>query len=114
MISFYWVSPHVGWLTDLTDWIRDLVESVMGQLMAYFTDLFQLWFAAAIDTALLILNAVPFPDFLSGVSICGILSGGGPIVGWAISTMQVPAGVALIAAGFAFRMGRKVFTVFQW
>jgi hypothetical protein len=106
--------PHIGWLTDLTNWIVVIIKSLMPFIFAFFTDLLELVVSAGVDSAIFIIYIVPTPDFLSGVSICGILSNGGSTVGWAISTMQVPAGMALISAAFAFRMARKVFTVFQW
>ena len=106
--------PHVGWLADLTKWLRELADKAFTEAMQFFADQLELLFSHGVDIFLAVINAIPVPTFFQGISLCSILSQAGPLVGWATMTMQLPAGVALISAAFVFRMTRKALTLFQW
>lgn len=106
--------PRVGWLTDLTNWLRDLVKTMFAEAIEFAKDFIELAFAMFVDGVLTVINAIPVPEFLDGISICSILGDAGPSVAWAVGAMRVPEGMAVIAAGFLFYLVRKVVTLFQW
>ena len=83
------------------------IESFLGDLIFTFIEhVLNMW--------LLVLSAIPIPGFISGVTICGTLGQAGPIASWAIGTLRLGEGLALIAAAFVFRMVRKILTLAQW
>jgi hypothetical protein len=110
----YAAPAHAGWLTDLTNWFGRQIRAVFTALVDFLKDLLELQISFYVDVILTVLNAIPVPDFLGGFTICGILSGGGGTVIWALTTMRVPEGMVLIAGGFAFYVVRKIFTLGQW
>lgn len=108
------LAPRVGWLTDLTNWLRDLVKTMFAEAIEFAKDFIELAFAMFVDAVLVVIAAIPVPEFLDGLSICGILGDAGPSVAWAVGAMRVPEGMAIIAAGFLFYLVRKAVTLFQW
>lgn len=108
------IAPRVGWLTDLTNWLRELVRTIFLEAVEFAKDFLEFQLEMIVDVVLAIVNAVPVPQFLDGYTICGILSLAGPTVSWAVTTMRIPEGMLLISAGFVFYIIRKVVTLFQW
>lgn len=106
--------PRVGWLTDLTNWLRDLVKTMFTEAIEFAKDFIEMAFAMFVDVVLVVIAAIPVPEFLDGLSLCSILGDAGPSVAWAVGAMRVPEGMAIIAGGFLFYLVRKVVTLFQW
>lgn len=110
------MNMRAGWLTDLTNWIGEQLGAFFGALVSLLKDLIIFLVEAVLTVVELAIGALSalVPDELAGVSICGMLASAGPTVQWAVSTFNVPEGMALISAGFVFRMVRKLSTAFQW
>lgn len=60
------------------------------------------------------LNPIPVPPFLTNYSMSSILGGTGSIVGFFMSELNIGPSLALIGAGYVFRLLRKFLTLFQW
>lgn len=107
---------QAGWLTDLTNWLRDQLGALFDALVEFLKDLLVLAVEAVLELLALAVEALSalVPDELAGVSICSMLASAGPTVQWAVTTFHIPEGMALVAAAFVFRMGRKLLTLFQW
>jgi hypothetical protein len=102
------------WLTSLTAWITGLIKGLWVDLVNYFNEAWinvsQIVLSSIADTV----HAIPSPDFLNDYSM-GHLFGYLPSdFLYFISYFNLPECFALIAAGFSFRMVRKVITLFQW
>lgn len=108
------ITPNAGWLTDLTNWLKGVVTAFFRAIKDFFLDFLELAVKTLVDGILLIANAIPSPDFLSNVSICGFLNSAGPTVGWILGTFHITEGVVMVTAALVFRMTRKALTLFQW
>lgn len=100
-------------LNDLTQWLADLVKRAFGALFDLVNDA-----AVSIVTAFLhalaaLIASIPVPDFLSA-GLASLWAGLSPGIVYLASAAGVPQALALIGSGFAFRLLRKVFTLFQW
>lgn len=105
---------RVGWLSALTDWLKDTVIRLFSSFVDFMKDWLELQFDIAVTVVTKILQALPPPTFLDQYTLCGILSNAGPTVGWALSKMHIVEGMAVISFGFAFYFVRKILTLGQW
>lgn len=104
----------MDWLSSITEWIKTLVTNLWNSLIEFLGDF---W----IDIAEAILNAlagtvesIPSPGFLDSVSLGSLVSAFPPDVLYFVGFLQLPSAFGLISSGVAFRMARKVATLFQW
>lgn len=98
----------------ITGWFIDLVIDLFGAIWDFFGDLF-------IDLADVVLTAVadaissiPAPDFLSSNNLGSLINMMDADILFFVGILQIPTGLGLLASGFAVRMLRKIFTLFQW
>lgn len=107
---FAWVGPYV---TALLDWLVQLVKDVFLSLVELLQQ-FAVWVLDGVLGAIAsLIEAVPVPDFLSG-GLQAYVSAIDPGVLWLVTQSGLPDAVALLGAGFVFRMVRKAVTLFQW
>lgn len=101
-------------IAQFTAWLFGLFQSVFTALWDIVTDLFvaiaEIVFLALAAT----INAIPAPDFLAQYSLGGLLSQMPDYVLYFVGSMKLTECFAVIGAGFAFRMMRKIFTLGQW
>lgn len=103
-----------GWLDKLTGWIANAIHSVFQAVVSLLKDMLVAAFAALLALVVLIVQAIPVPDFLKNFSMASILGGAGPIVGFFMSELNIGIALGMIGAGYAFRLLRKFLTLFQW
>lgn len=108
------MNMHAGWLDDLTNWLRELVEKLWDAIEAFFTDLILLALETGLDLLATAFESLPVPDFMSTYSIGGLLGNAGPTVGWFVSTFKISECMAVIGAGYVFRITRKIVTMGKW
>lgn len=89
--------------TELTDFFRELGHDVLYSTL-------EALFAVIVQIA----NSIPVPDFLTSYNLNTILGEGGPWVAFVFGNLGFGSCLAVIAAGWAFRLLRKVFTLGQW
>lgn len=104
----------MGWLTNFTNWLREQFLALWNALVELLGDLVVWLVEAMLDLVVVIVEALPAPDFIADYSICALLSSAGPTAAWALGSFRIAEGLGLLAAGFAFRMLRKLLTLFQW
>lgn len=102
------------WLLKLTNWLAALISGLWSDFTEFLHDWGLNLLEMLTDFAVEVVNGLPVPDFLDGLSLCGYLNAAGPIVGWAMGAMHIPEGMALIGGAIVFRMLRKLLTLFQW
>lgn len=105
---------RVGWLDDITNWLRDLVSDVWDAFVTLVKDVLVWCVEIVLSVVAWVVELIPVPDFLSGVSIASMLGSAGPSVAWLVSTFRIGECIALIAAAYAFRLLRKLLTLGQW
>lgn len=103
-----------GWLKPLQDWLLAQLRSLWDALEELAGDMFLFWLKQMLAVNLWVLSHLPIPDFIKDYTICALLQAAGPTVGWALNTFQIPLGLSFIAAGYVFRLLRKLITLFQW
>jgi hypothetical protein len=102
------------WISDFTQWLVDLVKAFIKAIWDFCVDVIIELVDLLLSAFALLLDKLPAPDFLSqygfGSIICNIDSS----ILFFVNIVRIPEGLGLLALGFAFRMLRKVFTLFQW
>ena len=98
----------------LIAWLGELIKSVWT---AFSDFLSEIW----IDIADIVLQAlaavivsIPVPSFLSSYSIGQIIGYMPSEILYFVGLLHMSEGFALISGGVAFRMVRKLITLFQW
>lgn len=100
-------------LTEFTEWLYNLVKTIFTSLWTFLQDAFIAIFKAIVEAFVSLISAIPVPDFLQG-GLTSIWGGLDPGVSYALTQAGLPAALALVGAGYAFRMVRKFVTLFQW
>lgn len=98
----------------ITGWFIDLVVDLFGAIWDFFVDLF-IDLADVVLTAIAdVISAMPAPEFLSANNLGSLINMMDSDILFFVGILQIPAGLGLLASGFAVRMLRKIFTLFQW
>lgn len=100
-------------LADFTSWLFGLIKSLFGPLWDFLGDVLLNFLDLLVTGFVAVVAAIPVPDFLqSGLSSAwgGLDSG----VVYVVSQCGFPQALALVGAGYAFRLVRKFATLFQW
>lgn len=105
---------RVGWLNDVTNWLRDQFRSLWDALVAFLNDLIVTALEAVLELVALAFEALPVPEFVQGQSVGAMLGQAGPVVGWLASTMQLGTASSLMVSAYAFRALRKAVTGGRW
>lgn len=104
----------MGWLTDITNWIRQQVERLWDAIQTFFSDLVVTTIEAVLDVFASAVEALPVPDFIGTYSIGGIMSNISSDVMWVAGSMRIGEAMGLLGAGYAARLVRKLLTLGQW
>lgn len=105
---------RAGWLTDLTNWIRELIGKLWSAIEAFFNDLVVIAIEKLLDLIALAFEALPVPQFMTQYSIGALLGQAGPTVGWFVETFKIPECMAILAGGAVFKITRKIVTFGKW
>lgn len=100
-------------LQQLTDWLWNAIKAVFLAIWQFVQDAFIAFANAVISAAVALITAIPIPAWLSG-GLQSMWSGMDGGVLWIATQCGVPQALAIIGAGYAFRMLRKFLTLFQW
>lgn len=100
-------------LAEFTTWLLELVTKLITAMWAFVQDAFIAFFGLVVKAFVALIAAIPVPGFMQGglASAWGGLDAG---IMYGLSQAGLPAALAIIGAGFAFRMLRKFVTLFQW
>lgn len=107
-------------LRSFRDWLRDMIESVILWVVGLFKAVFQ-WFEDILLTTVekilegirFVIAQIPMPDILqySLQDLFNIIPGD---VIYLLNMSGISEAMMFVSLGFAFRMVRKVATLFQW
>lgn len=104
----------IGWLDDLTNWFKEQFERLFSFLVQLVKDAILWLIESVMELGATIIEMIPVPGFLDGLSIANMLGQAGPTVAWLVTTLKLGEGLALIAGAYAFRLLRKLLTLGQW
>ncbi|XQA76268.1 hypothetical protein ACM9W9_10435 [Xanthomonas sacchari] len=114
VILFYASDAFAGPVTDVTNWLRDQFLALWNAFIQFMHDLVIFVIETSLELVRTILYALPPLDFLSGLTVCTILSNAGPWAKWAIVTFHLTEAFVLLSGALVFRLTRVVLTLFQW
>lgn len=100
-------------LGEFTTWLLQVVGQFFTDLWSFFVDACINVFDLVTQAFIAVVAAIPSPAFLTA-GFGGLYTQLDPGIVYLLTKSGLPAGLALIGAGFAFRMARKVATLFQW
>jgi len=103
-----------GFVSKLTGWASGAMSSAGNSIVALVKDAVVWIVKAILGLFAAIVAAIPIPDFISQYSLSNLLSFAGPDVGWFLQTFKISEGLTVLGSGYAFRMLRKLITLFQW
>lgn len=100
-------------LKDFTEWLLKLIAKLFTAVWDFVSDLFVSILSSVLDAFTALIAAIPMPPWLTGGlgQTFGSMDSG---VLYVVSQCGIPAALAIIGAGYAFRILRKIFTLFQW
>lgn len=100
-------------LEDFTKWLLELIAKLFVAVWDFVTDLFISVLGLVLDAVVAMIASIPMPGWLTGGlgSTFGAMDSG---VLYIVSACGIPAALAIVGGGYAFRMLRKIFTLFQW
>ncbi|MGO4521248.1 hypothetical protein AB4076_11590 [Dyella sp. 2RAF44] len=107
-------SSSTGWLSKLTGWIANVVHTVFVAAVQVLKDLVTYIIGVVLGLVASAISAIGVPSWLSQYSMGSILANTGSTLAFFLVQLQIPAGLSLIGAGYAFRLTRKFLTLFQW
>lgn len=103
-----------GWLSDLTAWLKKWALWLWEGFETLMHDVLVFWVEVILDLFAMIIEAIPPPNFLTGHTLGGLLSGAGPTVSWLVVNFNIPACAGVIGAAYVYKVLRKMATLFQW
>jgi hypothetical protein len=101
-------------LEKFTSWFIDIVIRVLKSVGGVFYDIGVTILDAVLGALSSLISAVPAPSFLSEHSIGSLIGQLPSDVLFFVSQLRLAEAMGIIAAGFAFRMTRKIVTLGQW
>lgn len=103
-----------GWLSMLTHWVAYAINVVFAAFVAVLRDLITAVVVLVLALVSAAIDAIGVPDFLAGKSLGSLLGQTGSVAGFFMTQLRIWEGLALVGAGYVFRIIRKLVTLFQW
>lgn len=100
-------------MTDFAYWLLDLVKKLLGYIIDIAKDVFIAIVKLVLDLFGELIAAIPAPDFATG-GFSTVLQAIDPAVWYFAGRLNLSACFGVLASAFAFRMARKIVTLFQW
>lgn len=100
-------------LKEFTDWLVKLITEGFKAAWDFVTDALISFFGMVVDAFVALVSTIPVPGFMSG-GLGTIWGGLDPGILYILSACGIPAALGIIGAGYAFRLTRKLLTLFQW
>lgn len=108
------MSSIVNAISAFAAWLLGLFVKVFVAVWDLFTDLFIALADAFLQALAAVVSAIPAPDFLTQHGLQSAFSQLSGDVLFFLSVFNIGTGIAMLGSAFAFRMLRKVVTLFQW
>lgn len=114
-VGLLWAgTASAGPVEDVTNWLREQFVALWNAFMDFMHDLVVFAIETTLELVRVIVYALPSLDFLSGLTVCTILSNAGPWAKWAIVTFHLAESFVLLSGALVFRLLRVILTLFQW
>lgn len=101
-------------LKEFTAWFIDLVIKFLKSIGGVFYDVGVSVLEGILNALSGLITAIPAPSFLASASLGSLLSGLPDYVRYFVGMLRLTDALAILLAGFTFRMLRKIVTLGQW
>lgn len=101
-------------IAAFTTWLLSLITGLFSAVWDFVSDIFVSLLSAVLTALAALITAIPAPSFVSQYSMTTLINMLPSNVLYFIAPLQLTTAFTLLAAGFAFRMARKIFTLGQW
>lgn len=100
-------------MQDLIDWLSQSLTNIYNSLVSYFSDLAILILDGILSAIATVIEGIPVPSFIQG-GMNTYIGGLDSSILYFLSRSGLVEAFAILGAGLAFRLSRKVFTLGQW
>lgn len=100
-------------LKEFTTWLLDLVKKLFTAVWDFITDVFISILELVVSAFVTLIGLIPMPGWLTN-GLDSLFGGMDDGILFIVTQTGVPLALAVIGGGYAFRMLRKIFTLFQW
>lgn len=100
-------------LKEFSDWFLQLCKELFTAAWDFVSDAFIAFFGMVVDAFVAVVAAMPVPSWLSA-GLASVYTGLDPGILYVLTAVGLPAALAIIGGGYAFRLARKFLTLFQW
>ena len=100
-------------LKEFTEWLLKLIEKLFTAVWDFISDLFVSIISTVFDAVVSVISSIPIPGWL-GTGLAGPFGNMDSAVIYVVTGCGVPQALAIIGAGYLFRISRKLATAFQW
>jgi hypothetical protein len=102
------------WLKNKWNEFINWTESLFADLVEFLTDLPKKAFEGILDALASLIEAIPVPEFIQTNGLQTAVSALPESVQYCLFQSGMAPALAVLSLGFAFRMTRKLLTLFQW
>lgn len=99
--------------SDFTAWFVLLVKEIFSSAWGFITDALIYIFDLIVGGFASVVASIPVPAFIAG-GLQSLFTALDPGILYIVTQCGLPACLAIIGAGYAFRLTRKFVTLFQW
>lgn len=103
----------MDWIEDALAWLWAVIVQLFGDLAELLKDVVLYAIGAVMELVAIILEVIPTPSFLEGVSLDSLLDSV-PVLGFFISQLRLVEALAIIGAAYGFRLIRLITTLGLW
>jgi hypothetical protein len=100
-------------LASFTKWLADLFRDVFSALWDFLGDILVSIVDTIVGAVLFLVGLIPVPESLAG-GMAQLWAQLDPALLYLSSSVGLPAALAILGTGWAFRLGRKLATLGQW
>lgn len=100
-------------LEQFTEWLGGLVADVFAALWSFVKDAIIEVFDLLLQGIVHLVGLLGAPSFLTS-GLGSLFADLGPATLFLLGSVRVPEVLAMVGTAYAFRLGRKVVTLFQW
>ena len=102
------------WLKKISDFFIDLAKEGLLAVLDVIKDVFFWGLELVLNGIASLLEALPVPDFIANTNFGQILAPLPPFALYIVNQLHLDQAMAIIGAGVAFNLLRKLFTLGQW
>jgi hypothetical protein len=100
-------------LAEFTSWLVGLVTKFFSALWSFVVDAFVNAVEMVANAVVGLLSLIPVPEFMHQ-GLQTLYAQLDPGIAYLVSAAGLPTALGIIGTGYAFRLVRKVATLFQW